>query len=166
MQRLKPKKVDWYGIQEGEITEYNKETNEWASSDISCIVDDADHLKHDDFLMHFNNCSKINIGGDKIKQIISADLGIDIDNVDEDKIKPLKVYVLAQFEPSTSPISGRWCWLNEPCSLSEALRNSFETKNFCSGYMKDILSFCFCITRQNFDVHVGKYPPNTDCITR
>lgn len=70
---------------------YSEKDKEWELSDISYIVDSADHLKHDNFIMRFNNCSKINISSDKFKQIILADLGIDIDNIDEDEIKPLRI---------------------------------------------------------------------------
>ena len=144
------KEVGWFEFDNGEIMQCNSEEQKWDRSGISFLCDELDSPKQNSFLMRFNNCSKINISGGKFKQIISADLGMDIDNIDEDKIKPLKVYVFAQFASGSN-----YRLLQKPYLLSDALKNNFETRNCCNNYMKDMLCLRFIITTENFKIGVG-----------
>ncbi len=144
------KEVGWYQFSNGDIVEYSEENKSWEPLDISFMVENLNSRQNDDFLMRFNDCSKINITGDKFKQIISTDLGININNIDEDKKNSLKVYVFARSSLSDDPYL-----LQDPYSLSTGLKNNFETKNCCDGYMEDMISLRFVITNENLDFKVG-----------
>ena len=152
------KEVYWYKFQKGKIVEYCRDDHKWHETDISFIHDESDSPKQDEFLMRFNDCSKINITGDKFKQIIGNDIGIDINSINQgqnsDKNKNTgtepKVYVFAQ-----SSLGSNYFLLQDPYPLSEALNNNFETTNCCDGDMEDILNLRFVITREDFKLKVG-----------
>ncbi len=150
--------VGWYEFQDGKIIEYNDSQKQWKKSGISFIYDEPDSSKQDSFLMRFNDCSKINITGDKFKQIILEDTKFNIDNINQgenlDKNKNTdaepKVYVFAQ-----SSLGSNYFLLQKPYPLSKALNNNFETKNCCDGDMEDILNLRFVITTGDFKLNVG-----------
>ena len=152
------KEVCWYKFKEWEIMEYDRDDQKWYRSGISFIYDEPDSSKQDSFLMRFNDCSKINITGDKFKQIILEDTKFNIDNINQgenlDKNKNTdaepKVYVFAK-----SSLGSSYFLLQKPYPLSEALNNNFETKNCCDGYMQDILNLRFVITTEDFKLNVG-----------
>ncbi len=151
-------KVGWYKFQNGKIMEYDSSKKQWSKTLISFTYDKSDSSKQDKFLMRFNDCSKINITGDKFKQIIGNDIGIDINSINQgqnsDKNKNTdtepKVYVFAQ--PSLCSL---YSLLQKPYPLSEALNNNFETKNCCDGDMEDIPDLLFVITTEDFKLKVG-----------
>lgn len=169
----KNKDVTWYEVKQDEngqkyIAKLGLNETEWQKTDIAFAYSDdyfrnkkrwkiGPYEKYGDqkFLTHFNHCSSVYIKCDKFKQLISNDINSLEFDADNTEFNP-NVYACVKLHPDGD------FYLDWSGNMKENLEKDSGTANSHNGYMEDMYTLRFYVTKKILSINAGgKFDENT-----